>query len=176
MNVSAKEINFRMGKYSRYSGHWYPRTDFKTPAQYVNGVYANGDVVVIDYSPISEYLEVPFINFISPYLSRFKGEAREEGREQIWTGRELIYDIDSLVNKIPNETNSSLWLISIIEGFGGGSFEGENYPVKIANRYNLNVSLEHLSIDRRIGVWQFQRKSAKKKDTLSSQFDCLKNS
>lgn len=168
-NVSSKDINFRMGKYSIYSSHWYPRADFETPAQYVNEAYADGDIVVVDYSPISEYLKVPFINFISPELDRFTGEARKEGREQIWTGRPLIYDFDSLINIIPKENDGFLWLISIIKSFGGGSFVGDNYPEKMAKRYNLNVSLEYSSIDGRIGVWKIQKREAGDKNVSSKK-------
>jgi hypothetical protein len=157
-NVSSKEMNFRMGRYTGLASHWYPRADFETPAQYVNEAYVEGDIVVIDYSPISQYLEIPFINYLSPDHARFKGEARKEGREQIWTGRPLIYDVDTLVKIVTDESHESLWLISIVQGIGGGSFVKENYPVKIGGRYNLNVSLEYVGIDGRIGVWRFQRK------------------
>jgi len=166
-NVSSKEINFRMGRYSELAGHWYSRADIETPAQYVNKAYREGDIVAIDYSPISQYLEIPFINFISPELSRFKIEARKKGREQIWTGMPLIYDVDTLVKMVPAETHGYLWLISIIRG-GGGSFLGENYPVTIAGKYGLNVSLEYVGIDGGIGVWRFQRKAIKKNKILSA--------
>ena len=159
-NVSSKEINFRMGRYRNLSGHWYPRADFETPARYVNGSYVARDIVVIDYSPISQYLEIPFVNFISPELSRFKIEARKEGREQIWTGMPLIYDVDTLVKIVPDGPHASLWLISVIQG-GGGSFVRENHPVIIAGRYDLDVSLEYVGMDGSIGVWRFQRKSAR---------------
>ncbi len=118
---------------------------------------------MIDYSPISYYIDKPFVNFISPKLKRFRGQARNEGRDEMWTGRPLIYDIATLMEAVPPDRERKMWIVSIVDDFGGGSFMDENYPLNLARRYGVSATLEYVGIDGRIGVWRIQRKETTKR-------------
>src|SRR3990172_2332878 len=48
LNVSSKEINFRIGIYNKLANHWYYRFDIESPAKYVNMMYKEGDVIILD--------------------------------------------------------------------------------------------------------------------------------
>ena len=166
MNVSSIETNFRMGKYEKLSDHWYARADIESPVKYVNKVYKEGDVIVLDDVIMSKYIDKPYINYVDIDDDiRFEYHSRKEGRVETWSGRPLIYSLDAFVNLVPENGYNSLWLISsIVGGFIGTSFVQKSHtPIEIAEKYNLDVSLKYTGLDNRIGVWQFTNKSKKRR-------------
>jgi hypothetical protein len=159
LNVSSKETNFRMGEYEKLSNHWYARVDLETPVKYVNDVYIDGDIVVLDDVIMSRYIRMPYVNYVGIEDEiRFTYHSRNEGRTEKWSGRPLIYTAESFNKLIPNNKNNSLWLVSsMVGGFIGTSFvQKANTPTEISRKYNIYVDLKYTGIDNRIGVWQFK--------------------
>ena len=148
-----------MGEYEKLSNHWYARVDLETPVKYVNDVYIDGDIVVLDDVIMSRYIRMPYVNYVGIEDEiRFTYHSRNEGRTEKWSGRPLIYTAESFNKLIPNNKNNSLWLVSsMVGGFIGTSFvQKANTPTEISRKYNIYVDLKYTGIDNRIGVWQFK--------------------
>lgn len=156
-NVSSREYNFRLGKNRVLSSHWYPRADLKTPSEYVNNVYREGDVIVVGAIGSAYYLDKPFVNYITFESDRFIALSRKEGREEIWTGRPLVYNLNQFLNLVPSDQNRSLWAIIVLRDFIGGTFEYSNSINDISEKNNLVATLKHTGIDGRIGVYEIKR-------------------
>jgi len=149
LDVSSKEVNFRMGKYEKFQEHWYERFDYKTPALYVNEHFKNGDVVIIDSNPFSEYLNTPSSYFFSPRNTYWFGQfSRNFGREEIWSGFPMISTLSSIAELVPKNKKNSLWLISK-DKISGGFFVSD-----FAREYNLHLQMEHKGVDDRFKVWK----------------------
>lgn len=151
-NVSAKEANFRMGKYERWQEHWYERFDYESPASFVNAHYGRGDAVVVDSNPFDDYLKVPFY-FYSPDTTHwFRQFSRNFGTEEIWSGKPMLRDLPLVVQLVPADKRRSLWLVSKEQMSGG------TYVADFARDHDLNLRLEYAGIDNRFKVWKLNRK------------------
>ena len=160
-NVSSVKTNFRMGEYEKLSDHWYPRVDLENPGKYVNSMYIDGDIVVLDDVIMSRYIKVPYVNYVNiEDHIRFPYHSRNEGRTEKWSGRALLFNTEAFAELIPKMGNNSLWLVSsLVGGFIGTSFVQKSHtPQEIGGKYNLSVDLKYTGIDKRIGVWQFKNK------------------
>jgi len=157
-NVSAKEINFRTGMYNKYSPHWYPRADLKSPSEFVNKVYKHGDIVVVGAVTSAYYLEKPYINYITFKSNRFMLMSRNEGKEEIWTGRPLVYNLIDFFRLVPIDPDNSLWLIAGIKDCMADSFGYSNSIMEISEKNNMIASLKYGGIDGRVGIFEIKRK------------------
>lgn len=157
MNVSSMEYNFRLGENRKFSSHWYPRADLKTPSEYVNKVYREGDVIVVGVIGSAYYLDKPFVNYITFESDRFFALSRKEGKEEQWTGRPLIYNLEQFLNLVPFNRNKSVWVIVVLKDFIGGTFEYGKSIKDISEKNNLVATLKHTGIDGRIGVYEIKK-------------------
>jgi hypothetical protein len=157
INVSSKESNFRLESYDRYFEHWYPRLDFQSPAQYVNQNYNEGDIIVIDGLPTSEYLKKPYLFYTSTEPIWFWEYSRKGGTEEVWTAHPLIfsekYTVEALIKYVPSANNNCLWYIT------GIPWKNDNPdgPLEKAKKYHMDASMQYLSVDGRNSVWKINR-------------------
>jgi len=151
-NVSALNINFRVGRYEKFQEHWYERIDYETPALFINEHYKQGDSVVVDSNPFGEYLNTPFY-FYSPYNTHwFKQFSRNFGKEEIWSGKPMLHDLISIIQIVPADKVHNLWLISKNQVAGG------TYVADFAKDHDLDLRLEYVGIDNRFKVWKLNRR------------------
>jgi hypothetical protein len=162
IDVASADLNFRTGSYSRYATHWYPRFDFKTPGDFVEGKCRDGDVVVLEQVAMSRYLKKPFFNYVPEDSERFTGIARKGGTEELWSGRPLISRPRQLASKVPENGDHSLWIIGIVWDFHGGAQKLETRYEELAKEFGLVVELAFVGIDGRTGVWRVRREIASK--------------
>jgi hypothetical protein len=155
--VSAPSLNFRTGPYRQFADHWYPRADIKTPGLFVEGEYAEGDVVVLEQVAMSQYLRKPFLNYVSEESERFRGIARKGGTQELWSGRPLISHSRQLASKVPENGRNSLWLIGIIRESPGGTLNLASRQEELAREFGLVIDLAFIGKDGRIGVWRMRR-------------------
>jgi hypothetical protein len=155
INVSSQELNFRLGGYDRLAVHWYPRFDFKTPAEYVNRSRAEEDVVVTDQIVSAHYLKKPYVNYVSLKSRRLRGMSRKGGTEEIWTGQPLIYSFDGLRSLMPRSGHGRLWLVTGLGKGPGHIFKKEANLFAFAESRQLRATKEYSSIDGRVGVYRF---------------------
>jgi hypothetical protein len=157
LNVSTKEFNFRIGKYNKYSSLWYPRSDLKTPSEFVNKAYKNGDIVVVGAVGSAFYLDKPFINYIDHRNVRFLIMSRKEGKEEIWTGRPLVHNLEDFFHFVPNSPDQSLWLIAGLKDCMPDTFDHSASLMDISKKRNVVAILKYEGIDGRVGVWKLNR-------------------
>lgn len=156
-DVSSMELNFRLGKYDRYSTLWYPRVDLKTPAEYVNKSFKSGDVVVVGAVTSAFYLEKPFVNYIDSASPRFRIMSRKKGKREIWTGRPLVHNPEDFLDLVPVNPENSLWLIAGIGYCMPDSFGRSDKMNDFTIERGIYPVLRYEGIDRRIGVWELRR-------------------
>ena len=150
-DVSAMELNFRLGKYEQYQKHWYERYDYRTPALYVNENMKEGDSVIIGSNPFSAYLKTEFI-FYSPWEADwFRQFSRNFGTVEIWSGHKMISDVPSIINAVPQNQDDSLWLIA------GDQISGGYYIRDIANANHIAYARKYIGLDGRYKVWQLKK-------------------
>jgi hypothetical protein len=157
--VASEDLNFRTGRFERFQDHWYRRSDFESPAAFVNERYRPGDVVVIDAVTASTHLEPPFVNFVSTDLGRFRGISREGGTTELWTNRPLLHDPEGLARLVPGRSTGRLWLIAAAERNPGGSFKTAAEVETFASEHGLDAVLEAVGSDGRLGVWRIERRA-----------------
>lgn len=162
LDASSKEINFRMGKYARYAGHWYPRADTRSPVAFVDNAYKKGDVVVLDDPPMSPYLSKPYINYINIADVRIPYESRKGGKKEMWTGKPLLYKEEQLAKVVPDNPENSLWLVAVRQDYIDSSFSTRNPPESFGKKFGLDVELRRVGVDGRIGAWEVRKKRMKR--------------
>jgi hypothetical protein len=160
VDVSSADINFRTGAYARFADHWYPRADLKTPGLFLDDVYREGDVVVLEQVAGSLYLKESFINYVADDSDRFRITARMRdggGIEEAWTGRHMISKPSELAAMVPGNGRNSLWVMGIVRDFPGGTLNLERRREELAREFGLRIDLAFVGIDGRIGVWRLKR-------------------
>lgn len=157
LHVSSKELNFRMGKYNQFARFWYQRADLKSPSEYVNTMYRDGDVIVVGVITSAYYLDKPFINYVTYKSNIFYNVSRDGGKTEKWTGRPLIYNINAFFDLVPINPNKSLWLIAVKKDFYGSSFEYSDSLADISEQHHMVAILRYVGVDGRIGVWEVKR-------------------
>jgi Dolichyl-phosphate-mannose-protein mannosyltransferase len=157
IDVSAPDLNFRTGHFMQFADHWYPRFDFKTPARFVEGEYVEGDVVVLEQVAMSQYLRIPFLNYVPAKSERFRGIAREGGTQELWSGRPLISDPGQLASMVPENGRNALWIMGIVWDFHGEKTKLEARYEKVAGDHGLVIEKAYLGIDGRTGVLKVRR-------------------
>lgn len=157
MDVSSMEYNFRLRDLRKLAPHWYPRADLKTSPEYINRNYKEGDVIVVGVIGSSFYLKKPFVNYISFGSDRFFALSRKEGREELWTGRPLVYNLAQFLSLVPADKNRSLWAIVVLKDFIGGTFEYGKSIKDISENNHFVATLRYTGLDGRIGVYEIKR-------------------
>jgi hypothetical protein len=162
VDVASPQANFRLGPYEKLSRHWYNRVDVRGPAQCVNRLAADGDVVALDHVVASPYLQTPFVAYVNQADSiRYFYYARNGGASEKWTGVPIIPDGQALADLVPPDREHRLLMIGATEkgfGFIGTSLNKKGYSAEqLAQKHNLSVRLLCPGVDGRAGVWEFRR-------------------
>jgi hypothetical protein len=160
LGVSSAQMNYRMGEYDRYSRHWYPRADFEEPSRYVNRVFSEGDVIIVDHVGMTRHLDKPYVFYVHhKEPERYPYHATKGGKVEKWTAKPLLSRPEELAELVPAAPNRSLWLItSLAKDRVGSSFMGTYHNVQsITKQFNLHAALVFKGLDGRIGVWKITR-------------------
>jgi len=111
-NIASRQGNFREGMDHDREVHLWQRLDFRSPAEYVNSKWQQGDKVLIFTSPISYYLKD---NLSFMYLNinngGFKAKSACGGEREAWTMAELLYKPDDFL-KLIEKPEGRLWVVA----------------------------------------------------------------
>jgi len=91
-NIDSKNINYRIGMNRELTSHYYPRWDFRTPAEFINKNIQLNDIVIINEQINSYYLDRLDYIYRDYRGKNFSVESVEGGKKEIWTGAKLIFD------------------------------------------------------------------------------------
>jgi 4-amino-4-deoxy-L-arabinose transferase-like glycosyltransferase len=92
-NISNESVKYRTGEFQRYALTWYPRSDYATPAAFVNDFAArHGETktVVLGQPAVSYYLNVPHALYYGRNEKRFFNVSRVAGTVDKWSNQRLL--------------------------------------------------------------------------------------
>ncbi len=115
--VAGSEVSLRTGPFERYAPTWYPRFDFRSPAQFLNTTAGPRDgIVVAGVPPVSFYLEADHALYYERTDLRFFRVARERGTLELWSSRRLLSSADEL--RAFAAEHATLWVVRSIGARG----------------------------------------------------------
>jgi hypothetical protein len=115
LNLRSEEVHYRMGRFERYSLHWYTRRDYLRPAEMVNKYRTDNDRVIVSSSiiTVSAYLNDGFAVFCPREDVIFPLISREKGTLEIWSNHRLLSTSDDVMEYTFDA--DTVWLIVLDE-------------------------------------------------------------
>ena len=126
IQVTAPDVNFRVGRFSAFADTWYPRSDFASPAQFLNAhadAAVGAPVVVLGQPPVSEHLRREHAVYYPQHDPRFFNVSRERGQRDLWSGQQLLSTPEGLRHYTRNR--HTVWLVR--------SVAARQHPFRIAD-------------------------------------------
>jgi len=111
LEIDSEKVNYRKIYNDNLKQHYYPRYDFRTPAQYINQHSSENDSIIITATPFEYYLERLDYVYVNYRHTEFRNIARMMGKKEKWTNAKLIYKIDQLKELVDKECNHT-WIIN----------------------------------------------------------------
>ncbi|MDH3603712.1 MAG: glycosyltransferase family 39 protein [Candidatus Tectomicrobia bacterium] len=110
--VTAPEVNFRVGRFSAFADTWYPRIDFASPARFLDGpaaVAAAAPTVVLGQPPVSYHLRRDHAVYYAQQDARFFNVSRQRGQRDLWSGQRLLSTPEDLRHY--TRDSQTVWLV-----------------------------------------------------------------
>ncbi|MFC3104842.1 ArnT family glycosyltransferase [Salinisphaera aquimarina] len=147
IHVDSTKWNYRLPYGEALTAHYYPREDFRTPAQYVNRHAGPQDLVVTTKPVATYYLDRTDYVYWNYSWGEFAGISCDAGRRERWSGSDLLYRRDDLFDAV-DKSNGNIWLITLV---------GEVRPPidELSERYS--VTLVYRGLAGAIGVYKIER-------------------
>jgi hypothetical protein len=111
MHIDSMAWNYRLPLGKALTEHYYPRRDYRTPAEFVNRRARPKDVIIITSSSIAYYLKRTDYVYRNFRNSEFAAFACDHGQRERWTGARLLYRKQDLFNVI-DKAPGNVWLIA----------------------------------------------------------------
>lgn len=117
LHPTSHDANYRLGRYERYTHHWYKRFDTETVANYIdNNVPAEDHVIVSARMPqIYYYLKHDFIFYYPNTFPYGPIVETDSGLRHKWSNRPFIRTTGELADYASNETH--VWIVRAREPF-----------------------------------------------------------
>lgn len=110
LSVDERDINYRINYDDKRAAHYYPRYDYRTPAEYINSNRSDGDIVIILDSPFEYYLDHLDYVYVDSEHTEFRARSRASGTIEKWTNANLLYKGSDVVDIIKTSCRT-VWLI-----------------------------------------------------------------
>lgn len=111
MHIDSVKWNYRLPLNWALTAHYYPRRDYRTPAEYVNRRASPNAVIITTAFPVAYYLKRTDYMYINFRSSSFAEISCDRGQRERWTGARLLYrkaDLFNVIDKAPG----NVWLIA----------------------------------------------------------------
>lgn len=109
--IASQETNFRVNYSKNMKMHYYPREDYRTPAEYINENRAENDKVVQLVPVVDAYMiDKPDYYYTDYKFGEFTVLSACRGTREIWTNVPLLYKESQLLDLI-NRNPENIWLI-----------------------------------------------------------------
>ncbi|MGH7797420.1 MAG: ArnT family glycosyltransferase [Candidatus Binatia bacterium] len=147
-NISSENVRYRTGEFRRYALTWYPRSDYATPAGFVNDfVSRNSEIqtIVLGQPAISYYLKVPHALYYDRSGKRFFNVSRVAGTVDVWSNHRLLSTEEELRDYTLDTENVLMIRSASLEGYMLDP--ASTWPARI-----LDTATVYRGIDRRIEV------------------------
>jgi hypothetical protein len=110
LNIDTAAINFRLGMPGRLAGHYHPRSDVRSAAQWLQAHALPGqDLVVASYPGVDFYYRNADYYFVTMSDPRFDVWSCRRGTVQRWSNLPMIYSYDTLLTKAA--TRRRTWIV-----------------------------------------------------------------
>jgi hypothetical protein len=100
LRIDSRQINFRMGMSAVLAAHYYPRSDYRLVAQWVDGVRRPGDTVMSDVPPVDLYYPATNAVYLPDGDERYDDFVCLRNDTDRWTNLPLIYGADALSRRL----------------------------------------------------------------------------
>lgn len=153
INIDKKEINYRMNFDVQKTIHFYPRKDFKTPAEIINQNSKPNDIIITCMLPTDYYLKRLDYVYCDFIYERCRNNSACEGTYDRWSKAALIHSEGKLFGLI-NESHKTIWIIT----------QSENYNVRTASPGEMRLYkdyakyLFYTSVDGMLNVYKIPPK------------------
>ena len=110
LNIDSAKINFRKNYGHELTRHYIMRRDYKGVAEVIEANAKDGDLVISAHQTVHYYTEkVNYIIF--GYKNRqFRSYTACKGKKDSWTGANMIYQIDQLLD-LTKHSNNNIWIV-----------------------------------------------------------------
>jgi len=108
--IASYETNFRMGFDSALEMHYYPRFDYRSPAQYVNEQADSDDLIISTDQVFGFYLNRLDYVYHDVEANNFRDLACNYGQRDRWTNAPLFYRQDMILEAIERHPGT-VWLL-----------------------------------------------------------------
>jgi hypothetical protein len=115
INIDSKEINYRVNLPTAVKEHYYQRWDIRTPAQIINKYAAPSDIVITNEQVNSFYLKKLDYIYID-YRGTLSGVSVDNGKKELWTSANLIYDDKKLIDCLIKKNNTKWVIVNTLWG------------------------------------------------------------
>lgn len=109
--ISSYETNFRMGYSKRLTRHYYPRADFRSPAEYVNENSKAEDTVIVSSVSFTEYLNDTDYVYLDESETRYRNQACPNTRRERWSDLPLLGTTSELASIDAGTGTRPTWFV-----------------------------------------------------------------
>jgi hypothetical protein len=108
-NIDTASVNFRVGMNDWQIGHYHPRSDVRTAAQWLDANVTGRDLVVSSFPGLDFYYPRESFFFLEPDDPRYEGWACRAGTRERWGNRALLSSLAGLASQVSAER--TVWLV-----------------------------------------------------------------
>ena len=133
LKINEPEIMYRTQYSLKRGNFFYPRRDFRSPGEFVNQHFQDGDTIVSEVTVVDLYLDHPIQYMYLPMeQNRFWTRAVLEGTRDQWTNAHLIYRLSDLEQHL-SSIKQRTWFINFSTDWMGepAHYFRELFPEKL---------------------------------------------
>lgn len=110
-SIDSYSSNFRVGLSDRMARHYFPRFDFRSPADFVNANANGSDTIIATNVVVTEYLDRVDYVYMNQSDRRFRGQVCSSGDRERWTGEPLLSQTLEIDSAASDSEGTATWLI-----------------------------------------------------------------
>ncbi|HET7313356.1 hypothetical protein [Salinisphaera sp.] len=110
IHIDTANWNYRLSLNQALSDHYYPRWDYRSPAQYVNQRAHANDVIIVASQAVAYYLKRTDYVYWDFRWGEFASFSCNKGQQERWSGSRLLYRLKDL-SKVIRQAQGNVWLI-----------------------------------------------------------------
>lgn len=111
VKIDSHDANYRIGYSIHRARQYYPRMDFRGPAEYVNEYADEADSIIVSSVVYSQYLDNPGSVYLDKSDGRYSGQACPNSPIERWTNLPLLNSTSDLAAAIGLDDSQTTWII-----------------------------------------------------------------
>lgn len=111
VKIDSHDANYRIGYSPHRARQYYPRMDFRGPAEYVNEHAGDADAIVFSSVVYSQYLKNPNFVYLDKVDARYDGQVCGDDQIERWANLPLLNSTSEVVSTIRSDESRATWII-----------------------------------------------------------------